>query len=129
DLVNCASPGYLAEHGTPASVDDLGNGHWLVGYAASGSGRALPWEHLAADGNLHTLALPAQVVVDNAESYIACCLAGLGLVQVPRQAGAGRTAGPRLYPHRRPRSRRLTAFVDRFQALIAPHLSSPATGR
>lgn len=145
-LVNCASPGYLAEHGTPASVDDLADGHWLVGYAASGNGRALPWESLADDGGVRTLALPARIVVDNAESYIACCRAGLGLVQVPRydvqpmidrgelvevlpQARAAPMAVSLLYPHRRQRSQRLTAFVDWFQTLVAPHLEPPATRR
>lgn len=144
-LVNCASPGYLAEHGTPAGVDDLADGHWLVGYAASGSGRALPWEHLDEDGELHAFALPARVVVDNAESYIACCRAGLGMIQVPRydvqpmidrgelvevlpRARAAPMAVSMLYPHRRQRSQRLTAFVDWFQALIAPHLEPPTTG-
>ena len=30
------------------------------------------------------LELPSRVVVNNAESYIACCRAGLGLMQIPR---------------------------------------------
>jgi len=145
-LVNCASPSYLAEHGTPADVDDLADGHWSVGYAASGSGRALPWEYLDADGELHTRALQARVIVDNAESYIACCRAGLGLIQVPRydvqpmidrgelievlpQAQAAPMAVSMLYPHRRQRSQRLTAFVEWFQTLIAPHLESSTTWR
>jgi DNA-binding transcriptional LysR family regulator len=124
---------------------DLADGHWLVGYAASGSGRAMPWEHLDTDGTLRTAALHARVVVDNAESYIACCRAGLGIIQVPRydvqpmidrgelvevlaQARAAPMAVSMLYPHRRQRSQRLTAFVDWFQALIAPHLEPPVRG-
>ncbi len=105
----------------------------------------MPWEHLDADGTLRTAALHARVVVDNAESYIACCRAGLGIIQVPRydvqpmidrgelvevlaQARAAPMAVSMLYPHRRQRSQRLTAFVDWFQALIAPHLEPPVRG-
>jgi DNA-binding transcriptional LysR family regulator len=29
------------------------------------------------------LAVPSRVVTNNAESYIACCRAGLGLIQIP----------------------------------------------
>ena len=79
------------------------------------------------------------MVVNNAESCIACCLAGLGLIQIPRfdvlpllQAGElvevlpDDRAPPMdiafLYPHRRQRSRRLLAFVEWFEELVQPHL-------
>lgn len=50
------------------------------------------------------------------------------LVEVLAQARAAPMAVSMLYPHRRQRSQRLTAFVDWFQALIAPHLEPPARG-
>ena len=28
--------------------------------------------------------MPSRVVANNAETYIACCLAGIGLIQIPR---------------------------------------------
>lgn len=137
-LVNCASPAYLREFGTPKVPADLSNGHWVVGYATSRTGRAAPWEYVV-DGRELQIAVPSRLVVDNAESYIACCRAGSGLIQVPRfdvqhlldaselveVMPAHRAASMEvslLYPHRRQRSRRLSVFVEWFEALLQPHL-------
>lgn len=137
-LVNCASPAYLSEHGRPEQVDELAVSHLAVGYASPTTGRELPWEYVA-DGLTHTLAVPSQVVVNNAESYIACCLAGLGLIQIPyfdirhlldsgelievmpdRRANSMEMSF--VYPHRRQRARRLAEFIDWFEVLVQPHL-------
>lgn len=140
-LINCASPDYLREQGEPRRPDDLASGHWTVGYASPKTGRELPWEYLSEDGAVQVAQVPARLVVNNAESYIACCLAGLGLIQIPRfdvqhllDAGklvevmpAFRAAAmpvSLLYPHRRQRSRRLAVFHDWFAALMQPHLDS-----
>ncbi len=48
------------------------------------TGRAVPWEYRGADGGTRSLEVASRVVVNNAESYIAACLAGLGLIQIPR---------------------------------------------
>ncbi len=139
DVINCASPAYLQAHGVPGQPGDLDVGHWMVGYASPTTGREMPWDYRAADGTEHSLSVPSQVVTNNAENYIACCRAGLGLIQVPRfdvqpllDAGelvevlpAYRAAAmplSLLYPHRRQRSRRLVAFMDWFEALMKPHL-------
>ncbi|MDR6604800.1 DNA-binding transcriptional LysR family regulator [Achromobacter deleyi] len=138
-LINCASPDYLREQGEPRLPDDLSEGHWSVGYASPKTGRELPWEYLAESGAGQLARVPARVVVNNAENYIACCLAGLGLIQIPRfdvqhllDAGKlievmpGWRPAPMpvslLYPHRRQRSRRLAVFHDWFAALMQPHL-------
>ncbi|MFY0477394.1 LysR family transcriptional regulator [Achromobacter marplatensis] len=138
-LINCASPDYLREQGEPRLPDDLSAGHWSVGYASPKTGRELPWEYLAEGGAGQLARVPARVVVNNAENYIACCLAGLGLIQIPRfdvqhllDAGKlvevmpGWRPAPMpvslLYPHRRQRSRRLAVFHDWFAALMQPHL-------
>jgi len=137
-LVNCASPAYVRERGMPSDVEDLAASHVAVGYASPTTGRELPWE--CADGEgARTLEVPSRVVVNNAESYIACCLAGLGLIQVPHFDVQHLLASGELvevmphcralsmemsfvYPHRRQRSRRLTAFLEWFEELIRPHL-------
>jgi len=138
-LINCASPDYLREQGEPRLPDDLSVGHWSVGYASPKTGRELPWEYLAESGAGQVARVPARVVVNNAENYIACCLGGLGLIQIPRfdvqhllDAGKlievmpGWRPAPMpvslLYPHRRQRSRRLAVFHDWFAALMQPHL-------
>lgn len=140
-LVNCASPDYLAAHGVPAHPDELARGHAMVGYASPNTGREQPWECLAADGAERAVEVASRVVVNNAENYIACCQAGLGLIQIPRfdvahllERGAlvevmadFRPASmpmALLYPHRRQRSRRLLAFIQWFEALVRPQLES-----
>lgn len=139
-LVNCASPAYLREQGVPHAPDELPKGHWMVGYASPTTGRELPWEVAAGDGR-RSVAVPSRVVVNNAESYIACCLAGLGLIQIPRfdvqdllEAGElvevmpAQRAAPMpvalLYPHRRQRSRRLAVFLEWFEELMRRHLEA-----
>lgn len=146
-LINCASPDYLRECGVPEHPDALAHGHWAIGYASPPTSRELGWEY-CADGGRHTLTLPSRVIVNNAETYIASCIAGMGLIQIPRfdvvhllDSGAlvevmpGHRAAPMdvsaVYPHRRHRSRRLNAFIEWFGELMADALndtSATATG-
>lgn len=87
-----------------------------------------------------SIAVPSRVIVNNVESYIACCRAGPGLIQVPRydvqylfDAGVFAEVLPDqpppsmeiavLYPDRRQRTRRLNAFIEWFDALIRPYLA------
>lgn len=138
-LINCASPDYLRECGMPEHPDALAHGHWAIGYASPTTGRELGWEY-CADGERHTLALPSRLIVNNAETYIAGCIAGMGLIQIPRfdvehllASGAlvdvmpGYRAAPMdvsaVYPHRRHRSRRLNAFIEWFGELMADALT------
>lgn len=144
-LINCASPAYLRAHGEPVRPGELSNGHWAIGYASPRTGREVHWEYVAPDGgghsDTHTLEMPSRVIANNAESYIACCVAGLGLIQIPRydvgdllEAGQlvevmpAYRAAPMpvsiVYPHRRQRSRRLAVFVEWFEALMRPHLEA-----
>lgn len=137
-MVNCASPAYLREFGVPRGPDALAAGHWSVGYASPTTGREQTWEVESGD-DVTEMAVPSRVIVNNAESYIACCESGLGLIQVPRfdvqdlldtgvlaEVMPEHRAAPMpvsaVYPHRRQRSRRLGAFVDWFAALMQPHL-------
>lgn len=138
-LINCASPGYLHEHGRPANPDDLMQGHWSVGYASASIGRELPWEYRAS-GNEQLISVPSRLIVNNAESYIACCVSGMGLIQIPRfdvqhlldkgelvEVMPEFCAAPMpvslIYPYRRQRrSRRLSVFIEWVEALMRPHL-------
>ena len=96
---------------------------------------------MSADGGVRQDTVRSRVVVNNAESYIACCLAGLGLIQIPRfdvqhllEAGelvevmpAARAAPmpvSLLYPHRRQRTRRLTVFQEWFEGLMAGYVDA-----
>lgn len=138
-LVNCASPQYLQRHGTPASVYDLEpGGHRQINYAPGAGGRYAPWEWHEG-GRLHTLNLPGSVAASNVETYIACALAGMGLIQVPAfdvqehlQTGAlvevlSHQRAPAMpvhlvYPHRKHLANRVQAFGAWVAELLAPHL-------
>lgn len=136
-LLNCASPAYLDRHGTPASIADL-TSHFAVGYASPATGRIEEWEYVEGK-EVRSLALGSRVTVNSAEAYIACCLAGLGLIQIPAYdvenhiaAGelvdvlSGWRAAPMpvtlLYPHRQHVSRRLHVFIDWVTALLRVRL-------
>lgn len=140
-LVNVASPRYLDTHGVPSTPADL-PGHSAVRYASPSTGRVEDWEWME-DGAARTLALPGRVTVNSAEAYIACCLAGLGLIQIPaydvrRHLAAGELvevmpahrAAPLpmalLYPHRRHRSRRLEVFAEWLAGLMLRELEAAA---
>jgi len=136
-LINVASPAYLERHGTPRTPDELDR-HWAVNYASPSSGRIEDWEWIE-HGALRSTSLAGRVTVNNAEAYIACCLAGLGLIQIPAydvrvhmEAGElievmkGHRAEPMpmtlLYPHRQHLSRRLHVFADWLEALLKRQL-------
>jgi DNA-binding transcriptional LysR family regulator len=121
----------------PRHPGDL-DGHLAVNYASPSSGRVEEWEWVE-DGEPRTRRMRSRVTVNNAEAYIACCLAGLGLIQVPaydvrRHVGAGDLvevmpaycAAPLpmtlLYPHRRHLSRRLKVFADWLVPLLRQQL-------
>lgn len=80
-LINVASPAYLARHGTPSSPGDL-HAHLVVNYASPTSGRVEDWEWIE-QGTVQTKPVRGRVTVNSAEAYIACALAGLGLIQIP----------------------------------------------
>jgi len=80
-LINCASPSYLAVHGCPQSLDDLSN-HWLVHYTSVLGARPDGFEY-EQDGEWQERPMRGRVSVNSAESYIAACLAGLGIIQTP----------------------------------------------
>lgn len=134
-LINCASPAYLERHGVPRSPVDLPL-HLAVNYAQPASGRVAPWEW-SDGGQLRTLTMRAQVSANNAETYIACCLAGTGLIQIPafdvrehlergelvevlRDWPSPAMPVQIVYPHRRHLSRRVRAFSDWLAEILAP---------
>ncbi|WP_321920534.1 LysR family transcriptional regulator [Paraburkholderia tropica] len=132
-LINVASPAYLARHGIPRDPGDLAR-HIPIGYASPSSGRLAPWEWVDDDVN-RELSIKGRVTVNNAEAYIACCLSGLGLIQIPAydveaHIRAGELvevlpeyrAAPMpitlLYPHRQYLSRRFQVFADWLVELV-----------
>lgn len=136
-LINVASPAYLERHGTPATPARL-SGHFAVNYASPSTGRVEEWEWVE-DDKTHGMSLPGRITVNSAEAYIAACLAGLGLIQIPafdvkRHIASGdlvevmpdHRAAPMpmslLYPHRHHLPRRVRLFADWLERLLKREL-------
>lgn len=137
ELINVASPFYLSSHGTPLTPVDLKD-HLAVHYASPNTGRLEEWEWMEA-GRVHSLPMRGRVSVNNAEASIACCLAGLGLIQVPAYDVRAHIQGGELvqvlpqycaapmpmnlvYSHRNHLSRRLSVFMDWLTMLLQKEL-------
>ncbi|WP_119254365.1 LysR family transcriptional regulator [Shinella zoogloeoides] len=136
-LINVASPAYLLHHGMPEAPEDLRD-HLAINYASPSSGRIEAWEWVE-DGVIKTRPMRSRVAVNSAEAYIACCVAGLGLIQIPAydvrdhlsvgelvEVLPSYRAEPMpvtlLYPHRQHLSRRLQVFADWLEALLRQRL-------
>ncbi|MFJ5297091.1 LysR family transcriptional regulator [Pseudomonas sp. NPDC088368] len=127
DWIVCASPEYLAEHGTPNTLEDLAD-HHAVGYLSSRTARSLEW-HFVMDGEERCIRMPERLIVNDTDAYVECALGGLGLIRagsymVRHHLASGRLvhvlancpapAVPLsvLYPKNRHLSPTVRAFVD-----------------
>jgi len=126
-MINCASPGYLARFATPQSLDDLSQ-HAMVHYSQQLGSPPAGFEFF--DGqHCHMIQTGGVVTVNSTETYRAACIAGLGIIQVPRvgvqSALKDKTlqeilpafrARPMpvslIYPHRRNLARRVQVFME-----------------
>ena len=134
EQVTVASPAYLARHGAPATVEQL-SAHRAVNFISTATGKPFPLD-FDVDGVNRQLTLSSTVSVSGVEAYTAACLAGLGLVQLPRyHVRAELEQGlltvvlpgcpPRplpvsvLYPHSRQLSPRVRLFADWLRELFA----------
>ena len=135
EQINVAARSYLERHGRPRSPADL-PGHCAVNYFSSRTGRDLDWEYVEG-GQERTLKLRSLVSVSSSEAYLACCLAGLGLIQAPRDGlqplldeGVIEEVLPRwrpaplpvslLYPQQGRQSPRVRAFADWLVEVLQP---------
>jgi len=126
--LTCASADYVRRHGAPQTLADLADGHSAVVWRSPTTQRTSPLEFMQGRRRLE-VDLRGPIVTSNADAYIACALAGLGIVQVPRYHLAAELAAgkmvellPRhapppmpvtvLYPRQRQMPQRLRVFVD-----------------
>ncbi|MCT4703340.1 LysR family transcriptional regulator [Enterobacteriaceae bacterium H20N1] len=125
--INCASPDYLARFGYPEKLEDLAS-HAVVHYALNLGTRPQGFE-LLVDKTTQWIKTGGVITVNSTETYHAACLAGLGIIQVPRvgvkdllkskklieilpQYRAAPMPVSLLYPHRRNLSRRVHLFME-----------------
>ncbi|MBX3609619.1 MAG: LysR family transcriptional regulator [Hydrogenophaga sp.] len=141
-LVNCASADYVAQHGQPRTPDELAT-HRLVHYVTELGARSPGFEYQADDGQNRFVPMPGALTVNNSEAYRSACLAGLGIVQVPRVGVADLLREGRLvevlpdwrpapmpvtllYAHRRNLPRRVQVFMQWLGEAVAPLVAQSA---
>ncbi|WP_347291185.1 LysR family transcriptional regulator [Kluyvera georgiana] len=126
-IINCSSLAYLARFGYPESLEDLSS-HALVHYAVNLGVRPQGFE-VARDTGTQWVKTGGVLTVNSTETYHAACLAGLGIIQVPRvgvrealrdgtlveilpQYRAEPMPVSLIYPHRRNLSRRVHVLME-----------------
>ena len=143
-LVACASPAYLAAHGTPRVPADLA-AHGALTYAYVAS--PFQWRLVDGEGKAHEVRVGGPLHANSGELLVAAAVAGMGIVFEPdfvvapylargelRRVLPG-FAGPRLdvwavYPSRRHLSAKVRAFVAYLAEVFAadPLPAPPPSG-
>ncbi|WP_073213393.1 LysR family transcriptional regulator [Massilia sp. CF038] len=137
--VTCASPAYLAQHGTPQHPDELERSHRTVNYLSAHSGRAIPLRFILGEQRIEVTGTRS-IGVNESTAHVSAALAGMGLIQTFSYAVRAHLAAGALvavlpdwqpapyvfnvvYPPNRHLSQRLRVFIDwlaeRFPALAA----------
>ena len=124
----CATPGYLARHGTPTTPDDLRAGHNMVNFVATRTGKVVPARFGDSNGVIQ-VDTRSFLSVNEGNAHLAAGLAGIGIIhsfdfKVRPHIEAG-TLVPILeswqpppypyhvvYPQNRHLSQRLRVFID-----------------
>jgi DNA-binding transcriptional LysR family regulator len=134
-FITCATPKFLAAHGTPATPDEL-QGRPTIGMM-SGNVRPLAFRFAGASGELD-LQLSHRLVVNDTTSYLAAAQAGLGIAQLPAYAAHEAIRAGQLvpvlqewdtpsipvhviYPPNRYLSAKVRVFIDWIVALFERH--------
>lgn len=138
-MVNCASRNYLKRHRKPKNLADLAS-HQLVHYVPTLGGKSAGFEYQDEHGGAtRFINMPGVLTVNNSDAYMAACLAGLGIIQVPEVAVRDHLATGNLvallphhraapmpvsllYANRRQLPQRVQAFMTWLASVMAPHV-------
>ncbi|MHC8287680.1 LysR family transcriptional regulator [Pseudomonas sp. XS1P51] len=77
-MLTCAAPAYLARQGTPTQLSDL-NQHLAVNYFSGPHRKIMDWQ-FCIDGETVAIRLKSGIQVNDSDAFLACGLAGLGLL-------------------------------------------------
>lgn len=83
EMVTCATPGYLKQHGIPAYPEELRNGHKLVSYLSPVTGRAVPFRFTHGD-ETRDITLQHHIGINESNAHLAAAVAGIGIIQTFR---------------------------------------------
>ncbi len=157
EVLTLASPDYLKLHGVPRTLADL-EGHLFVNFFSAKTGKIFPFEFFqksvsmahdikaieAIEATKQEISRPHRVAANDADSYIAAGVAGMGLIQSPansavrehlkagklvkvlEQFSAGELPIYALYPRNRHLSARIRAFVDWIAVVFAKEYPEPS---
>lgn len=132
--VVCASPGYLANHDTPRTPEDLANHNCLI----TSHDLQMAWEYRGPDGRRGAVRVAGRFACDNWEVLREWAMAGLGVAlkstwDVRRQLEDGSlvpllpgyefgtdVAIYAVYPHRRYLSAKTRVFIDYLAESFGP---------
>jgi LysR family transcriptional regulator for bpeEF and oprC len=134
-ITTCASPAYLAQYGTPTTLEEL-QGHRAVNYVSARSGKVFPFEY-QVNGEVVKVTLDGALAVNDGTVYITAGVLGYGIIQPSRFMVADMiergelqeilteytipsTPLSILYPHRR-MSSRVRAFTEWITELANRH--------
>ena len=132
--VTCATPAYLARHGTPTHPSEFESGHVIASHLSARTGRPSPLV-FERDGKRIEIEGRHRVAVNEGNAHVAAALAGLGIAQMPAFMLQGVAEGELnvvmaawqpaplpvhvLYPPNRHLSAKVRAFVDWTATLFA----------
>ncbi|WP_018652522.1 LysR family transcriptional regulator [Actinobacillus capsulatus] len=81
-MQTCASPSYLAQHGTPETLADLAQ-HQVVHYVSGQQGKIMPWRFLEQSEEVEQFKNTHATQVNDSNALLFTALSGLGIVQMP----------------------------------------------
>ncbi|MDM0111853.1 LysR family transcriptional regulator [Variovorax sp. J22R133] len=137
--MTCATPDYLKRHGTPATPADLLDGHRVVSYFSSRTGRYVPPRYERGDERIEING-HAVIAVNESTAHLTALLTGLGVAQTYAFMAQPYVDSGALvelladwepppmpvsvaYPSSRHMSAKLRAFIDWTVEVFAPHES------
>jgi LysR family transcriptional regulator for bpeEF and oprC len=80
-VITCAAPGYIAARGLPRHPDELAE-HLYVGFFSPRTRRVFELDFARA-GEARTIRPPHRMAANDADTWVAAAVAGLGLIQTP----------------------------------------------
>ncbi len=133
-LVNCVSRSYIARYGRPQRLADLAQ-HYLIDYSPGMREQADGFEYYL-NGQHDSVAMRSLLSVSTTDAYLAACLAGMGIAQMPLHGAnqliaqgelvtvlADYQPAPMpvamLYESRRHQPKRLRLFIEWVASLVA----------